>query len=79
MKASVVELRTKMKDIAKALSRNEPVTILSHGVPFGELIPFKKLQPDLDLAKHPFVGMFKQDSDSVEAHMEKLRGPRYPC
>ena len=42
MKASVVDLRYKMKDVLKALDRNERVTVLYRGKVKGVLIPSRK-------------------------------------
>ena len=58
MKASVVDLRYKMKDVLRALDRNEKVTILYHGKAKGIITPannekYKKVKD------HPFFGMSK--------------------
>ena len=39
MKASVIDLRYKMKDVLKALDRKEEVTILYHGKVTGVIVP----------------------------------------
>ena len=81
MKASVVELRYKMKDVLQALRRNEEVQILYHGKPAGTIVPVKKDTHNLKASNHLFFGMSKagQNKKSVEKAMDKLRGGRYPA
>lgn len=76
MKASVVDLRYKMKNILKALDRNETVTIMYHGKEKGIIIP-STLSTDLRVSQHPFFGMRAIDNTkSVEDVMEELRSSR---
>lgn len=76
MKASIVDLRYKMKDVLKALSRRERVDILYHGKVKGTIIP-----PENDTEKKvqdfPFFGMYKTHKKPVSQEMEELRGTRY--
>jgi antitoxin (DNA-binding transcriptional repressor) of toxin-antitoxin stability system len=76
MKASIVDLRYKMKDVLKALDRKEKVTILYHGKVKGVIVPVnnKKYKKVKD---HAFFGMLKDSSVSVSEEMQNLRGPRY--
>jgi hypothetical protein len=76
MKASVIDLRYKMKDVLKALDRKEEVTILYHGKVKGVIVPVnnKKYKKVKD---HPFFGMLKDENVSVSEEMQNLRGPRY--
>jgi hypothetical protein len=72
MKASVVDLRYKMKDVLRALDRNEKVTILYHGKAKGIITPannekYKKVK------EHPFFGMSKNDKKSVSDEITGLR------
>lgn len=76
MKATVVDLRYKMKDVLKALARNEKVTVLYRGKIKGVLVPAGE-KKDLEMKKHPFIGMLSQDTKSVEDTMKELRRPRY--
>ncbi len=76
MKASVVDLRYKMKDVLRALDRNEKVTILYHGKAKGIITPannekYKKVKD------HPFFGMSKNDKKSVSDVIMELRELRY--
>ncbi len=83
MKASIVELRTKMGDITKALYRHETVTIFSHGKPIGYLQPLSapksqsKNKKKLKVKDHPFFGLTSKSSESVDEVMIKLRRGRY--
>ena len=76
MKASIIDLRYKMKDVLKALDRKEKVTILYHGKVKGVIVPVnnKKYKKVKD---HPFFGMLKDNNVSVSEEMQNLRGPRY--
>lgn len=76
MKASVVDLRYRMREILKALDRNETVTILYHGKEKGVINPIshEKLRRVSD---HPFFGMSREEGEPVESTMERLRGGRY--
>jgi hypothetical protein len=77
MKATVVDLRYKMKDVLKALDRNEKVTVLYRGKVKGVLIPAGGSSQQ-NIIEHPFFGMSSSDeSQSVEDIMAQLRSPRY--
>ena len=76
MKASVVDLRYRMKDVLKALERNEDVSILYRGKTKG-VITAQISRTEKRVVEHPFFGMRSGDEDSVEGEMERLRGDRY--
>jgi hypothetical protein len=78
MKATIVDLRYKMKNILKALNRNEVVRILYHGKERALLLPTKQ-KGDKKVQDHPFFGMHKSKTkkESVAQEMERLRGKRY--
>ena len=77
MKATIVDLRYKMKDILRALDRNEAVTVLYHGKKKAIILPakdpaFKKIKD------HPFFGMVAKDVQKpVLDELNDLRKPRY--
>lgn len=77
MKASVVDLRYKMKDILLALKRKESVTILSHGKVKGTIIPVRSEVSKKEMKKHSFFGMYNDNTQDVESVMQDLRGGRY--
>jgi hypothetical protein len=72
MKASIVDLRYNMRDILKALDRNERVIILYHGKIKGIINPCNETG-SLRIREHPFFGMYEGERLSVEKEMEKLR------
>jgi formamidopyrimidine-DNA glycosylase len=75
MKATILDLRYRMKDVLKALERNEDVNILYHGKLKGTIRPHKQ-DAGKQVTDHPFFNMRKGD-ESVEKMMEHLRGGRY--
>ena len=78
MKASVVDLRYKMRNVLRALRRNETVDILYHGKIAGTIFPARKAASKKDFKKHPFFGMHSGEKQrSVESLIDELRGGRY--
>ena len=79
MKASVVDLRTKMKEVFQALRRNEKVEILYHGKVAGIITSPKRIKKRMRVQDHPLFGMHRDayEGKSVEQIMEELRGGRY--
>jgi hypothetical protein len=76
MKASIVDLRYKTKDILKALERNESVTVLYHGKVKGIIKPAREKQTS-KIVEHPFFGMTSMHEGSVLEELDNLRKPRY--
>jgi hypothetical protein len=76
MKATVVDLRYRMREILKALDRREKVTLLYHGKIKGVITPggIKTAQKVED---HPFFKMKVRERISVSSQMRKLRGSRF--
>jgi antitoxin (DNA-binding transcriptional repressor) of toxin-antitoxin stability system len=82
MKASIVDLRTNMRDITKALSRSEEVVIYSHGKPLAVMSAVKKISSvqatdKLSVVEHPFFGSDVASEPSVDTVMSQLRGGRF--
>ncbi len=79
MRASVVDLRTKMREVLQALRRNEVVEVLYHGKVAGRIFPPVQEKPAGQFRSHPFFGMHKKQSGgkSVEKTMDDLRGGRF--
>jgi antitoxin (DNA-binding transcriptional repressor) of toxin-antitoxin stability system len=75
MKASIVDLRYRMKDILRALERNEDVRIVSRGKLKGVIKPVNG-KPQIKVQDHPFFNMLTS-SETVEQQMDRLRGGRY--
>ncbi len=76
MQASILDLRYHMKEILRALDRNESVEILYHGKKKGLIIPHMTAQK-ISTKNHPYFGMTASTKNSVEKEMNKLRGSRY--
>ena len=76
MKASVVDLRYKMKNVLQAIDRNETVTILHHGQERAIITPIDNNE-NKSVVSHPFFGMKNEAVETVDETMERLRGGRY--
>ncbi len=76
MKATVVDLRYKMREVLEALKKREKVTLLYHGKVKGVIIPVNASE-NMTVADHPFFGMTKKSKKSVLKTMEDLRGARF--
>jgi predicted nucleotide-binding protein (sugar kinase/HSP70/actin superfamily) len=75
MDASILDLRYKMKDVLKAINRNERVRILYHGKVKGEIVPSKSNRT-LKTINHPIFGIFKDDSVDPVDTVAKMRRNR---
>lgn len=75
MKATVVDLRYRMKDVLKALDRREDVSILYHGKTKGVIVP-RRAHRKLKVTEHPFFNMSRKRG-SVAKQMDGLRGGRH--
>jgi antitoxin (DNA-binding transcriptional repressor) of toxin-antitoxin stability system len=80
MKASVVDLRDRMKEILDALARGEDVTVLYQGEERARLVPLDKARkagPDPE--DDPAFGMWGDDSEKadVEGYVRRLREERF--
>ncbi len=76
MQASIVELRYHMKDVLRALERNETVQVLYRGKVKASLGPEQSQRNLKRVKQHPFFGM-DLESNSVEEVMNELRGGRF--
>ena len=76
MKASIVDLRYKTKDILKALDRKESVTVLYHGKVKGVIKPVGT-ETTSKISDHPFFGMNPEPSETALKELEDLRKTRY--
>ena len=76
MKASVLDLRSRMSEVIKALDRRERVSLLYHGKIKGEIVPVAKEQRNRT-TDHPFFGMSSEDAEAVGDVMKRMRGARY--
>lgn len=76
MKASIVDLRYKTKEILKALGRNESVTVLYHGKIRGIIKPAQEKSVSR-VKDHPFFEMRKGSDETVLEELDRLRQPRH--
>lgn len=78
MEASILDLRYKMNDVLKALERNEVVRIFYRGKLRGEIQPMpSQTKVVVKITEHPYFGMNKEASKTVEQMIEELRKGRY--
>ena len=79
MRASILDLRRRMRDILRALDRNEPVTILYRGKEKAILYPAGRPHGPPDaVVEHSAFGMWKdrKDMDDVKRLVRDLRKGR---
>lgn len=79
MKASIVDLRYRMKSVLAALDRGEPVTVLHRGREKARLSPIEGAPALRKSSEHPAFGMWKTriHLDAVREHVRKLRKRRF--
>lgn len=79
MKASIVDLRYRMKAVLAALDRGEPVTVLHRGKEKARLVPIEAKNPKRDPSEDPAFGMWKSrpEMQDVAKHVRTLRKPRF--
>lgn len=77
MKARIVDLRYRMKDVLKAVDRGETVTVLYRGKEKARLVPIREIRIE-DLRSDPAFGMWKQRKElkDPERWLRKLRRGR---
>ncbi len=76
MKASILDLRYKTRDILNALGNGEEVTVTERGKMRGVIHPVKEREKR-KVEEHPFFGMDREWPVSVEEEMNVLRRSRY--
>lgn len=76
MEASIVDLRYKTTEVVAALDRNESVNIYYHGALKGIISPVIANKAK-NIMNHPFFGMDKTNTISVEEQMNSLRAARF--
>jgi antitoxin (DNA-binding transcriptional repressor) of toxin-antitoxin stability system len=80
MKASMLDIRRRMKDVLSALERNEPVTITYRGKAKGVLYPVGAGKPESRaITDHPAFGMWRdrKDMEDVDAFVRAVRKSRH--
>ena len=79
MKATIVDLRYRMKDVLRAIDRGETVTVLYHGKEKARLVPVEGKQTAVRTEDTPMFGMWKDREDMADpvAYIRKLRDARF--
>lgn len=81
MKANIVDLRYRMKEIIEALDRNETITVYYRGKEKATIAPVKNnsdKEPNIKAKNHPFFGQMNEESTmDVEKIMTELRKGRF--
>ena len=77
MKASILDLRRRMKDVLLALDRNESVTIFYRGKEKAILSPSRQ-RTDKSVKDHEAFGLWqdRKDMTDVDAYVRNLRKGR---
>jgi antitoxin (DNA-binding transcriptional repressor) of toxin-antitoxin stability system len=80
MKATIVDLRYKMKHVLRAIDRGETVTVLYRGKERAKLTPIASPSdsPEPKTKDQPFFGLWKDREDMGDpvAYVRGLRLPR---
>ncbi len=79
MKATMLDLRRRTREILRALDQNEPVTILYRGRKRGVLYPAADEKHTAAIQEHPAFGMWRdrQDLARPEEFVRRLRKGRF--
>ena len=80
MRASILDLRRRMKYVLRALERNEPVTILYRGKKKAVMYPASEENRErLPLTAHPAFGMWegREDMQDVDRYVREIRKGRF--
>ena len=78
MKASILDLRRRMREILKALDKNEQITLTYRGRERAKIIPFG-LSQKADFHKHRAFGLWKDRKDLADDAkvLRKMRKGRF--
>ena len=76
MEASILDLRYRMREVLKALSRREKISILYHGKVKGELIPAGSTGIKKS-SSHAMFGMLRKEKENPADIVSDLRRSRH--
>lgn len=77
MKASVMDLRYRTKEVLRALEAREEIILTHRGTEKGKIIPPDRQQPArLPISELGAVGMWADDTEPVPDMVARLRKPR---
>ena len=79
MKATIVDLRYRMKDVLRAIDRGEIVTVLYRGKEKARLVPVEGEKTSVRAEDTVMFGMWKDREDMTDpaAYVRKLRETRF--
>ena len=79
MNATILDLRTNMKNVLTALNRNEKVTLTYRGKKKAVIVPCKDEQSTLSASDHSAFGIWrdKDQTADVDAYVRDLRKGRF--
>ena len=79
MKASIVDLRYRMKEVLRAIDRGETVTVLHRGKERARIVPLESAQDSQKPSEQPACGMWAERKDMADpaAYVRNIRQPRF--
>jgi prevent-host-death family protein len=77
MKATVMDLRYRTKEVLRALEAREEIVLTHRGVEKGKIVPLaQKCSVSPSISTLAAVGMWSDHSEPVEEMVARLRKPR---
>lgn len=79
MKATIVDLRYRMKEVLRAVERGETVTVLYRGRAKAQILPVAEKRGAARLDASPAFGLWKDREDlrEVSGYVRRLRRGRF--
>ncbi len=79
MKASMVDLRYRTKEVIQAVDRGETVTLLYRGKEKAHIVPIRRKQEHANLKSHQAFGIWKDRPElrDVRGYVRQLRKRRF--
>jgi prevent-host-death family protein len=79
MKATILDLRYRTKDVLKAVERGETITVLHRGKEKARIVPVRSLRTGAKVRASEAFGMWKdrKDLNNVPKFVRKLRQSRF--
>ena len=79
MKASIVDLRYRMKDVLRAIDRGETVTVLYRGKEKARMVPIQVQEEVAKAEDQPCFGLWKDRKDMADPaeYVRKIRQNRF--
>jgi len=77
MRATILDLRYRTKDVLKAVERGETVTVLYRGKPKARILPLSRKNAGLDSEKAFGMWKSRKDMRDPSAFVRNLRRARF--